>query len=306
MNNNELLPYFNDLVIFVQVVNAGSFTQAAVQLSLNTSAVSRAISRLEKNLKTQLLIRTTRQLNITEQGAVVYEHSCNMLQAAENAVQSCLELNEDLTGTLKIYSPRALGKILLHPLVLAFMQQYPQLKIIFKMEDRPIHLIEEDIDIEFCITDHPPAELMGREMMMIEQILCASHQYVESHGMPQIPSELKAHRCISLSPEMIDTRWRFKSEHKQSSVDISPYYTVNNAESRLDAVLTNLGIASVPKFIAAPMLQQQKIVQILPEWQLQTNYAGKVWMLYGATKHLPKKIQIFRDFILQQLQNEQF
>ena len=303
MHNNDLLPYLQDLVIFNQVVDCGSFTQAAQQLGLNPSAVSRSISKLEKKLKVQLLTRTTRKLNITDQGKLVYQHSQIMIQAAQQAIEGSQNLSAELSGKLHIYSPRALGKILLHPLILKFIQQHPQLEVVFQLDDRPIDFMDAQVDLEFRITEHPPVELMGRELLYIEQILCASDDYLKSHGYPMQPEDLRSQQCISLSPHITDTRWRFKNKSKTMVVDIHPHYAVNHAEARLDAIVQGIGIGTVPKFMAQTKLDQGIVHQVLKDWDLQTNYTGTVWMLYAPTKHLPNKIKVFRDFMLDHLRN---
>ena len=302
MHNNKFLPYLTELAIFHQVVDCGSFTQAAQRLGLDPSGVSRRVSKLEKQLNIQLLHRTTRHIRLTEQGQLIYSHTQQMLHAAQQAIETAEDLNLEPTGSLHLYAPRALGKILLHPIVMRFMQAYPQINVIFSLDDRPIDPISAGIDIEFRITEKPPQAFVGRKLMDVEQIACASPRYLQQYGKPLHPKDLTAHRCISLSAETIDTRWYFQTGQKSVVVDISPIYCINHANARLDAALTGIGIATVPKFMAEQDLKQGNVQQVLSDWQLQTNYTGRVWMLHAPHRHIPTKIRLFKDFLLNQLQ----
>ena len=301
MHNNRLLPYLSDLAIFYQVVECASFTQAARLLGLDPSGVSRRVSKLEKQLKIQLLHRTTRQLRLTEQGQLVYAYAQQMLQSAQQAIEVAEDLTIEPTGTLHLYAPRALGKILIHPIAMRFIQTYPHIQLIFSLDDRPIDPIEAQIDLEFRITEKPPLALIGRKLMDVEQIVCASPQYLIDHGEPLHPKDLVQHRCISLSQEIADTRWHFRTNQHSISVDTSPVYCVNHAQARLDASIAGIGIATVPKFMAQQDLKQGRVKQVLTDWQLQTNYTGSVWMLHAPSRHLPSKIRLFKDFLLKHL-----
>lgn len=291
----------SEMAIFTHVVDTGSFTQAALLLNLDTSAVSRAVSKLEKNLDTQLLQRTTRHLRLTEHGTQIYQHCKDMLHAADRAIATSQQLKTDISGNLSLYAPRALGKILIHPLVIQFIKTYPNIKIHFVLDDRPIDLIHEKIDIEFRITDQPAVGLMGRKLNHIEQILCAHPNYLAHYGEPSSPQELKQHRCITLSDRLNDTRWKFKTKNKACTIDVESHYSINHSGARLDAALQGLGITTLPKFVALEALQQGHLQHVLNKWTLQTNYQGDVWMLYAPSKHLSHNIRLFRDFMVDAL-----
>lgn len=301
---NKMLSSLSEMAIFTQVVEVGSFTQAAIVLNLDTSAVSRAVSKLEKTLNTQLLQRTTRQLCLTENGAEIYQHCKDMLLAAERAITTSQQLQAEVSGGLRLYAPRALGKVLIHPLVMQFIRIYPKVKVNFILDDRPIDLIHEKIDIEFRITDQPSVGLMGRKLNHIEQILCAHPEYLANFGEPYTPQEIKQHRCITLSDRLIDTRWKFKSKYKTCTIDVESHYSVNHSGARLDAALQGIGIATLPKFVALRALEEGNVQHVLSDWTLQTNYQGDVWMLYAPSKHVSKKVQLFREFIVNALRHE--
>lgn len=304
VRTNRIFPLVNELVVFVRVVESGSFSEAARQLGMTPSAVSRAIARLERELNTRLLQRTTRKLRLSDSGTEVYRHGRDMEQAMKAAVAVSGSTDSEPAGKLRITAPRALGRFLVHPYIPDFLAAYPKVDVVFRLEDRDVDLIDEQVDLAFRITDQPPPGLMGRRLLRIEHIVCATPAYLARHGTPAHPRDLKAHSCIALSDELVDSRWRFSRDGKTVSVDIRGRYTINHAAARLDAVLSGLGIGSVPYFIAREAVTSGQVVQVLPEWTFKTNYYGQAWILYPPTRHLPSRIRAFVDFIAERLRKD--
>lgn len=294
--NSTILP-LNEMITFVRVVESGSFSEAARQLGTTPSAVSRSIARLERQLKTRLLQRTTRKLRLSDSGAAVFKHCQDMLLSANAAMEISGHFNDEPDGKIRITAPRALGRFLIHPYIPEFLTLYPKVDVVLRLEDRYVDLIDEQVDLAFRITDAPPPGLMGRPLIRIEHIICASPAYLKKYGAPSHPHELKNHSCIALSEEPIDSRWRFSKDNKSVSVDVQGRYTANHTGVRLDAVLHNLGIGGLPHFIANEALERGLVEQVLPEWAFKTNYYGDAWILYPYTRHLPPKIRFFVDFI---------
>lgn len=301
MRTNKVFSLLNEMATLVKVVETGSFSEAARQFGSTPSAVSRSIARLEKALNTQLIQRTTRKLRLSDSGQEVFRHAQAMLQSMQLAVDSAGKSDKELAGKIKIAAPRALGRFLIHPLIPDFLAKHPKVDIVFILEDRFIDLIDEDIDIVFRITDEPPPGMMGRKLMRIEHLICATPSYLEKNALPVHPHDLKKHSCITLSEQSIDARWKFTKKDKNVYVDVNGRYTANHTGVRLDAVLKDLGIASLPTFIAESALSAGNIVQVLSDWKFTTNYHGDVWMFYPPTKHLPLRIRTFITYLAEKL-----
>lgn len=301
MRTNQEFTLLQEMATFVQVVECGSFSQTARKLGATPSAVSRSIARLEKALNTRLLQRTTRKLRLSDSGQAVFQHAQAMMHAMQGALEAAGNSSSAPEGRLRIAAPRALGRFLIHPLVLDFLQQHPDIQVVFQMEDRYIDLIDEHIDLAFRITDEPPPGMMGRQLMRIEHVVCASPSYLEMHGMPAHPHALKSHSCITLDEEPVNARWHFSRAGKQAHVDIAGRYSANHSGVRLDAVRQHLGIGSLPAFVAQAALAAGEVVQVLADWEFKTNFHGNVWMLYPQTRHLPARMQVFIDFMVQHL-----
>lgn len=303
MSTNKIFSLLHEMVVFMKVVEGGSFSEAARQLGITPSAASRAIGRLEQELGTRLLQRTTRKLRLSDSGAEVYRHGQDMM----NAVQSVAAVSNSESapaGKLRITAPRALGRFLIHPYMGDFLATNPGIDLIFRMEDRYVDLIDEQVDLALRITDNPSPGLMGRRLLRIDQVICATPTYLVQHGEPKHPHDLKQHSCIALSEDTIDSRWKFSKDGKGVSVDVQGRYTVNHAGARLDAILSGWGIGGVPYFMAKEALDSGRLVRVLPAWKFKTNYQGDAWVLYPQTRHLSPRIRAFVEFIAQRLQED--
>ncbi|MGO3890860.1 MAG: LysR family transcriptional regulator [Paenalcaligenes sp.] len=303
MSTNQLLPLLAEMAVFVRVVEVGSFSEAARQLGSTPSAVSRAIARLEKALGNRLLQRTTRKLRLSDTGKAVYAHCQDMLHAAQAAIEVSGHLHAEPYGQLRLSVPKAVGHFLIHPHIPDFLARYPKVDISMRLDDRYVDLIDDEVDLAIRITNQPPPGLMGRPLLSIEHLLCATPSYLAQHGTPQHPHDLKLHSCICLGEEPSDARWKFTQGNKQLTVPVQGRYAANHTGVRLDAVLQNLGIGSLPYFTAKPALASGRIVPVLPDWNFKTNYSGTAWALYPPTRHLPAKLRVFLEFLSERLES---
>lgn len=304
MDKNKAIALMPEMAVFVRVVEANSFSEAARQLGMTPSATSRAVSRLERALGTRLLQRSTRKLRLSESGQEVYAHCLDMINAAEAVMESSGQFNQEPQGLIRVSVPKAVGRFVVHPHMPAFLNRYPKIDLQMQLDDRYVDLIDDRIDLAIRITDQPPPGLMGRPLLRIDHMLCATPRYLEQHGTPRHPRDLKSHSCIYLAEEPGDSRWKFQHGNKSVSVDVRGRYAANHTGVRLDAVLHHIGIGSLPYFTARNALQQGLIVQVLPEWKFNTNYCGDAWVLYPPTRHLPTKLRVFIDFLAARLSQE--
>ncbi|MDX7991035.1 LysR family transcriptional regulator [Xenorhabdus littoralis] len=304
MSTNNTINLMREMAIFAKVVEAGSFSEAARQLAATPSAISRSVARLEKELGTRLLQRTTRKLRLSESGQEVYEHCLNMVNAAQEVMSVSGNFSHEPQGTIRVSVPKAVGRFVVHPNIPAFLAQYPKIDVNLRLDDRYVDLIDDQIDLAIRITDQPPPGLMGRRLLNIWHMLCATPEYLAEHGTPQHPHDLKNHSCIYLGEEPSDSRWKFSQGSKIATVNIHGRYAANHTGVRLDAVLQHIGIGSLPYFTAKHALQQGQLVQVLPDWNFKANYTGELWILYPPTRHLPPKLRVFIEYLAKCLRKE--
>ena len=256
--NLNLLP---DLALFVQIVDQGSFSAVARQNGITPSAVSRSVSRLEREMGCKLLQRTTRKLRLSDAGETIYQHAQQMLEAARQAMDSAGSRQTVAQGKLTLSVPKAVGRFVIHPLMKAFFHRYPQVDVCLRLEDRPLDFIDDGIDLALRITDTPSPGLHGKPLMPIRHVICATEAYLQQHGTPYTPQDLRSHSCISLGETPADARWKFRREGKTETVQTYGRYAANHTAVRLDAVRQHLGIGSLPLFTAREALANGDIVQ---------------------------------------------
>ena len=304
MSTNQSISLLQEMAIFVKVVETGSFSETARQLGNTPSAISRAISRLERALGTRLLQRTTRKLRLSESGTQVYAYCLEMVNAAQAVIDNSGKFNSEPHGTVRISVPKAVGHYLLHPHIPEFLERYPKVDVQMLLEDKLIDFIDDEIDLAIRITNQPSLGLKGRKLIEIDHVIVATAEYLEKHGMPQQPQDLKEHQCIYLGEQASDSKWKFQKENKITSVSVKGRYSANHTGIRLDAALKHMGIASLPYFVARHALETQALIQVLPDWYFKTYYSGDAWLLYPPTRYLAPKIAVFIHFLAEKLKLE--
>ena len=240
MSINQPLDSLPDMAVFARVVDAGSFSEAARQLGITPSAVSRQVARLEGTLRVRLLERTTRKLKLTDAGAAAYSR-CQAMVAAAREVWALSDTHSAApSGLVRMSMPKAVGRQLVHPLVLPFLQKYPEVDVQLLITDRTVDLFEESIDLALRVTDTPPPGLAGRPLATLHHCICASPRYLAERGHPQHPRDLEQHACITLGEDERDRHWRFERAGEAATVAVRAL-----AERRRAAAARGVGAAAL-------------------------------------------------------------
>jgi DNA-binding transcriptional LysR family regulator len=262
------------------------------------------VAKLEQALALQLLHRTTRKLRLSESGEEAFAH-CRTLLAAADAVMAIGGRGAvEPEGLVSVSVPKAVGRFVLHPHMPEFLRRYPKVDVRLRLEDRYMDLIDDRVDLALRITDRPSPGLIGRQLMRIDHLLCATPHYLAQHGTPQHPHDLAAHSCIYLGETPSDAQWKFRRSGKTVTVNVHGRYAANHTGVRLDAVKRHIGIGSLPYFTARQALDGGEIVQVLPEWDFLSSYHGGLWLLYAPNQYLPPKLRVFIDYLVACLAQE--
>ena len=301
MNTNKIIPLLPDMAIFVTVVEQGNFSKAARKLGVTPSAVSRQISRLEDALGIKLLQRTTRQLALTESGKITFDYCKQMVESAEQAVNASTSATSTVSGLLRVAAPKSLASRVLRPLFVEFLKCYPDIQLHLKVTDRVLDPIHDGVDFLIHINDYPIEALVNVKIGRVEQVLCASPDFLVNHTLPTHPDDLKYLACLCLGENMADNRWRFSNKNQQATVNVTGSYLLNHSEMRCDAIEQGFGIGSLPDYIAQQGIETGKLIPLLEDWQLQDNYHGDICLQYVQTKYMPNKNRVFIDFMKQKL-----
>lgn len=298
MNINKQLDSLPDMAAFARVVDAGSFSAAARQLGVTPSAVSRQVARLEGVLRVRLLERTTRKLRLTQAGTAVFSRCQDMVTAAREVLALSDTHTATPRGLVRVSMPKAIGRLVVHPLMPSFLRQYPEVDVQLVITDRTVDLFEEAIDLAIRITDEPPPGLAGRPLLRIRHLLCASPSYLAEHGTPLHPRDLAQHSCIYLGENEFDRHWCFRHAGEEVRVKVSGRYAANHSAVRLEGALQSMGIASLPEFTARAALAAGELLPVLLDWEHATDYAGMAWLLYPPNRFLAPKLRVWIDHLV--------
>lgn len=303
MTSSKLIALLPDLASFISVINEGSFTAASKKLGVTPSALSKLITRLEKALSVKLIERTTRKLIITQTGKKVYDQAVIMLNAAEQAVEVSTSDHLAPSGALTIAAPEAFLNSVLEPLVIPFLDAYPEIQLKLRVIDGEIDLFKHGIDVAFKLTDKPDENLVLKEIGKTNLVLCASPEYLANHGLPEHPTELVGHDCLYLAETPKDNIWDFLKGDQFHTVAVTGRYAVNHSQMRLKAVKDGLGIGIFHDFVIQQALQANEVMPVLEDWTIKSNYHGAIAMQFAQTKYMPARLRVFIDYAISRLSN---
>ena len=284
--------------VFVSVAEAGSFTRAAATLGLTKSAVSRRISELEEDLGVKLLQRTTRRLSLTEAGERYLEHARVALTEALAAEDAATELQRVPRGRLRINTPMSFGRLHVAPAIPDFLALYPDVDLDVTMEDRVVDLIEGRYDLAIRVGTLPDSSLVARKLAPSRTVLCASPDYIDKHGEPRTPEDLRDHNCLRYAYFSAANEWTFVRDDVSETVTVSGRYQVNNSEALREAVIQGSGVSRIPTFIVGPDLAEGRLARLLPEYTMPSQVIYAVW---AERRYMPTKVRVFIDYFAQRL-----
>jgi DNA-binding transcriptional LysR family regulator len=298
VRTNDFLEVMHELVAFVRVAEAGSFSAAARRQGQTPSTVSRQVARLERAMGVSLLQRTTRQLRLTEAGLEVLACGREMVAAAQATLRVAEGHVGMPKGRVRLSAPKAFARHVLQQPLLSFLQQYPDVDVHLLVVDRPVDPVREGVDLVIRLTDDPPQGLVARALMPVRQLVLASPSYLASKKRIRSPEDLMAHSCLSLGEQERDSRWRFVRGDDAMEVEVSGRYTLNHSEMRLAAIEAGLGVGCVPDFVAGDALAAGRVLQLLPDWSFDSNYQGMAYLLFSASRYTTPKMRALIDYLV--------
>lgn len=286
---------FEDLQTFVAVVEAGSFTAAAERLDTAKSAVSRRVSALEERLGVQLLRRTTRRLNLTDSGRSYYEHGARILADLDEAESAIAQEHGELRGVLRIALPLSFGLRHMCKPIAEFSRQHPHVEFDLDLNDRRVDLLEEGADVAIRIGHLADSSLIARRLFDARTVVCGSKAYLDKHGMPEKPEDLKDHRCLAYGNLADPGSWAWRdADGKGHKVKVNVAMTASSGDFLCAAAVEGLGIAMQPTFIAGESISRGDLVPVLTDFAWPVTPA---WAVYPPTRHLSYRVREFIDFI---------
>lgn len=285
--------------LFVSVVKHGSFSRAADSLRLPKSTVSKAVSRLESETGTKLLVRTTRSQTLTAAGKAFYDSCVGPIQAIEDAQKSLAGNDSLIAGTIRITAPEDIGTEVIAPAVSVLLRKHPALNFELVYTDEVLDLVKDGIDLAVRIGSPRESGLKIKKMGEIRLMLVASPGYLKINPKIQKPQDLKDHVCLSLNVRPAGKLWNLKSASGPAQVEIQPRLLSNQMSSLLKAALADGGVALVPTFFAKSLLESGELVRVLPKW---TSHGMPVSMLSPLAFSSSARLRMTADHLTSTLQ----
>lgn len=288
---------FESINSFVAVAQKLSFVEAAEVISIDPSTLSRRIRHLERSLGVQLFNRSTRHVTLTEAGIIYLKHSLDILEKLDEADAKISNMCRNPHGLLNITLPVAFGQKYINPLLPKFLSLYPHIKLNVIYSDQFVNLFEEKIDIAIRIGHMKDSQLSVRKIISNHRVLCASSDYLSHHGRPEKPEDLKKHNCLVFSSLATGNKWHLLRGEKHVVVPVEGNIKSDQADLLYRAALNNCGIALLSTFIVGADLESGRLETVLDEWNIpETN----VFAVFRKGQHLPSKIEVFVNFLLEQ------
>ena len=254
---------------FLKVIDSGSFTAAAEQMDLTTAQVSRLISELETRLGTKLIQRSTRQQALTDIGATYAERCRQVISIVDEAESEVTGTASKPKGRLRVLSMGSFGHHYVFPVMAEFCKNYPELTVEYTTSQYVPDLLAKGVDVSLYLTESlTDSRFVARRIGTIFSVLCASPAYLEKHGKPESPEDLKNHACLRLVNPSITADWHLLNANGESyQIDIGGQLIEDNPELLLDVVQQDMGVALLPMFSALDAVQNGRLCHILPEWR---------------------------------------
>jgi len=286
---------------FVKVVQSGSFAEAGRELRLSRSAISKYVGDLEESLGVQLLNRTTRHVSPNENGQLYFERAIVILSEIDSADQAVTQLQAMPRGLLRVNAPMSFGTIKLGPALADFMTKYPQLQLQIVLSDDLVDAVQDGFDVTLRIAELESSSLIARKIAPMPRVICASPDYLERHGTPLHPQDLRDHVSLTYGFLLTGNQWKLTGEDGAHWIQPAWSLCVNNAEVLRDVALKGRGVALIPRFIATDELKSGELRAVLDDFQAPPL---SLYAIYPPTRHLSVKVRLFIDFLVERFGRE--
>jgi DNA-binding transcriptional LysR family regulator len=284
--------------VFVTVGEEGGFAAAARRLDISPAAVTRAIVALEEQLGARLLLRTTRNVRLTDAGRQYFDDSRAILASIAEANEAVSGINAEPHGQLSVTAPVLFGRAFIMPCIVDYMQRYPQVEVNAQFVDRVVNLVDEGLDVAVRIGHLPDSSLRAVRVGRIRRVLCAAPAYLEAHGTPSHPADLLQHTVVSSSAVSPRVEWRFGHGEEALSVRMRPRLVVTSNDAAVAAAVGGLGVTRVLSYQVAQHLERGELRLLLEEFEEEP---WPVHIVHREGRNGSAKVRAFIDIAVARL-----
>ncbi|MCD0505111.1 LysR family transcriptional regulator [Bordetella petrii] len=291
----------NLIQLFVAIVDAGTLSEAAIRQGITRSHVSRGLQKLERAFGAQLIRRTTRRLELTHEGTVLYEHGLRMAREVESARHALHKEGSEPAGHVRLSIPTGLGELDLQPLLIRFAQRHPNLNLRVLFSNRVSDLISSEIDVALRAVTDPPQDYVAREVCDIQWHLCATPAFLRRAGTPEHPRELV--RLPFLCPPGGKPYFTLALRHKAHthSVKLTPHLQSEYFPFLAQSARAGLGIALLPAYVVRQDVAQGRLRIVLPQYQAM-GPGEKLYILTTPNPYPSSGVRAVVDFLRTELE----
>jgi DNA-binding transcriptional LysR family regulator len=298
---------YDDLLIFVRVVERGSFVGAARQLGLPPTTVSRKVQELEARLGSQLLRRTTRRVAATETGQAVYETAARGFAAIEEAETFARKRHDEPSGVLRLTMPHAFSRLQFEPWLPEFMARYPKIRVELLLTSAPLNLVEYGIDAAIRAGPQHDSSYIKRALFRGGFAVVASPEYLARVERPRSPRDLAAHPIAivanmldrSYGPHAVPATYSFEKDGKYEEIIFAPVLSVNDPDPLVAFALEGAGIAVVFEAMSRDHVANGTLVNVFEDWRISAEL--ELSILYTPRATMESKVRVFVEFMLDKL-----
>lgn len=286
--------------IFVRVAELSSFTQAADSLGLPKASISVAVKQTEAWLGARLLHRTTRKVQMTQDGQAFYER-CKDVLAEMDELQGMFQRGEEaLSGRLRVDMPSGVARYQVLPRLDEFLQRHPRLELELSSTDRKVDIVREGFDCVLRVGELSDSSLVARPLGRFRQLNCASPAYLARHDTPAGLEDLARHRLVHYVSTLgaRPAGWEWRDDSGSHWLAMSGSVIVNNADAYQAACLAGLGLIQAPESGVRHLLDRGELVEVLPEFRAAPM---PVTLLYAHRRNLPRRARVFMDWLAEAL-----
>lgn len=291
------------LNIFIMAAELGSFNRVAIREGCTPQSVSKSIRELEKHLGIKLFHRTTRSNVLTEDGECFFTAVRPKFSALNDVLDSARKLTNEPEGLIRISAAKVVGKSILIPLISEFRLYYPRICFEFILEERFSDLINEKIDVGFRAGGAPDAQVVARRLFSIQDIPCASKEYLKKFGIPLNLKDLSRHNCTGYRSPTTGRMlaWEFADKGNIEYFNPEVIFSANDTETEMEAVMAGMGIGLIDSINSVPKIQKGELIPVLTDY---ISSRRGLYIYYNLSEVMPRRQRVFIDFAIERLSND--
>jgi len=288
--------------MLLMAVEKGSLSSAAREMRVPVPTLSRKVAELEALIGTKLLVRTTRNLTLTDAGVSYVTAARRILEEVEEAERDAAGEFQTPRGTLVVTAPNLFGRLFLLPIVSDFLAQFPEINVRLLLDDRYLNLVDEHIDMAVRLGNLPDSDLIATRIGTMRMIVCGTPGFLSAQGTPRSIEDLQRIPCLFNKNQMAVSGWRLRDPKTGGLLDVplTPRLATSN-EATADAAIRGIGLANLPYYQAYEALADGRLQAVMEEYQAEP---GAVHLVHASRGQLPLKTRRFLDFAGPRLRQE--